>query len=637
MSLTDGEKKKLRQEIENILTEDRLKTIFLEYEEIFGGNFYNQITGNDYRTRIVYVIKELNNRQLINKFIEIVREEYLNFASNLVIPSPSEQIEEVNSKENGQSSISSEGKSTLKKLENIRLTDPQRKNLIEIIKNVFTENEIKTICRDNKEALGGNLYNKIAGETFDDRLSYFVNFLIQKNRLIFFFDVCLNDEVNLNSELYNFYKNYIKKEYKQIFDNCNFNELIYILREIRQKEEKILQELYKNYGHRLNDKKNIHTNITNECSIILMLSKTILEQSKKDDFICDKIEPIESYVLKDFVDYFLNKIVSAEKIDDSLKGRLEEWIVKNCQQNEIAETRCKTLNNIINHLFIIIEPKYNKKFFIQGEFAQFDNDNKIKTTAKKLVLSDNHTYAQGCLEKDIPVVIEELIRKMYAYIKDCNLQLSEKPIIELFLPVKLFSKKIHTVKVNISPPEKQAIGVIHPVTIRSLERYSNSHKENGFNYIWGLQWRKLKDQLISECNDNKQDFFDRNKHLVISDSERNFFDECMSIKIICSLPSRSKKRKDFFYRIIRTGAPLCLWTTYKNINNIDILQKLKEVLNIKYLNNLYGYDFYQYIHNIRKPDRDNSQYDFGCELSVLFDHDKLPDLFMPLTSPNSIN
>ena len=55
----------------------------MEYEEIFGGNFYNQIIGNDYRTRIVYVIKELNNREMMNDFIRIIREEYPKFAQYL--------------------------------------------------------------------------------------------------------------------------------------------------------------------------------------------------------------------------------------------------------------------------------------------------------------------------------------------------------------------------------------------------------------------------------------------------------------------------------------------------------------------------------------------------------------------------
>lgn len=83
LKLTDEQKKKLRQEIETKLTEDKLKSIFTEDEEIFGRSFYNQIPGNDYRTRIVNVIRELNNRQLINDFITVVRDDYPNFGQDL--------------------------------------------------------------------------------------------------------------------------------------------------------------------------------------------------------------------------------------------------------------------------------------------------------------------------------------------------------------------------------------------------------------------------------------------------------------------------------------------------------------------------------------------------------------------------
>ena len=82
-NLTDAQKRKLREEIERVLSEDKLRTIFLEYEEKFGSNFYNQIPGSDYRTRLIYLTRELNNRPLLDDFIEIVRYEYPNFAQDL--------------------------------------------------------------------------------------------------------------------------------------------------------------------------------------------------------------------------------------------------------------------------------------------------------------------------------------------------------------------------------------------------------------------------------------------------------------------------------------------------------------------------------------------------------------------------
>ena len=88
LNLTGEQRRKLREEIERVLSEDKLKNIFLEYPEKFEANFYNQIAGGDYRTRLVNLIRELNNRELNNKklivdFIEIVRYEYYNFAQDL--------------------------------------------------------------------------------------------------------------------------------------------------------------------------------------------------------------------------------------------------------------------------------------------------------------------------------------------------------------------------------------------------------------------------------------------------------------------------------------------------------------------------------------------------------------------------
>ena len=77
-------RRKLREEIERVfLTEDKLTSIFSEYPEKFGDNFYNQIPGDDYRKRLINLIIELNNRELIFDFIKVVRYEYHNFAQDL--------------------------------------------------------------------------------------------------------------------------------------------------------------------------------------------------------------------------------------------------------------------------------------------------------------------------------------------------------------------------------------------------------------------------------------------------------------------------------------------------------------------------------------------------------------------------
>ena len=83
LNLTGEQIRKLREEIERVLSEDNLKSIFLQYPETFGANFYNKISGDNYRTRVLNLIRELNNKKLIVDFIEIVRSEYYNFAQDL--------------------------------------------------------------------------------------------------------------------------------------------------------------------------------------------------------------------------------------------------------------------------------------------------------------------------------------------------------------------------------------------------------------------------------------------------------------------------------------------------------------------------------------------------------------------------
>ena len=84
LNLTGEQRRKLREEIERVfLTEDKVTSKFSDNPEKFGGNFYNQISVDNYPTRLVNLIRELNNRELIIYFIEIVRYEYYNFDQDL--------------------------------------------------------------------------------------------------------------------------------------------------------------------------------------------------------------------------------------------------------------------------------------------------------------------------------------------------------------------------------------------------------------------------------------------------------------------------------------------------------------------------------------------------------------------------
>jgi len=84
VKLTDELRKRLRDEVETVLSEDQVKSIFLENEGTFGSNFYNQIPGGDYRTRVIRLIRELENRGYLSAFIAVVREDYPNFARDVL-------------------------------------------------------------------------------------------------------------------------------------------------------------------------------------------------------------------------------------------------------------------------------------------------------------------------------------------------------------------------------------------------------------------------------------------------------------------------------------------------------------------------------------------------------------------------
>ncbi|MHC5611721.1 MAG: NACHT domain-containing protein [Nostoc sp.] len=63
--------------------ETSLRNFFSVNNEIFGENFYQNLGGTDYKTKVNSLINELKNKELTQKFIDTVREEYSNFCENL--------------------------------------------------------------------------------------------------------------------------------------------------------------------------------------------------------------------------------------------------------------------------------------------------------------------------------------------------------------------------------------------------------------------------------------------------------------------------------------------------------------------------------------------------------------------------
>lgn len=77
MGLSDSCKQQIIKEIESYYKdEEKFKSIFTSNQGIFGPNFYGSVRGNDFNTRIINLVEELEKTELLEKFIKIIKEEY---------------------------------------------------------------------------------------------------------------------------------------------------------------------------------------------------------------------------------------------------------------------------------------------------------------------------------------------------------------------------------------------------------------------------------------------------------------------------------------------------------------------------------------------------------------------------------
>jgi|688.fasta_scaffold30093_4 hypothetical protein len=82
--LTDSQKQNFIQEIQFYYDNlPSLRNIFILNTEIFGVNFLARIEGDYFHTKTINLTQELIKKRLMNKFVEICRQEYPNFAKNL--------------------------------------------------------------------------------------------------------------------------------------------------------------------------------------------------------------------------------------------------------------------------------------------------------------------------------------------------------------------------------------------------------------------------------------------------------------------------------------------------------------------------------------------------------------------------
>ena len=83
MLLKDEDRKKLRNLIQKIFTEQQLKDILTENEQTLRGNLYDVVEGTRYQSKLINLVKHLDQNGLINTFLEILSNENQNFPSQI--------------------------------------------------------------------------------------------------------------------------------------------------------------------------------------------------------------------------------------------------------------------------------------------------------------------------------------------------------------------------------------------------------------------------------------------------------------------------------------------------------------------------------------------------------------------------
>ncbi|MBD2511816.1 hypothetical protein H6G91_32025 [Nostoc muscorum FACHB-395] len=500
------------------------------------------------------------------------------------------------------------------------LPDEKKKELINILTTVFSEDELKTICMNNTTKLKGNPYDAISGNTFNDRCSYLVNYLIKKGLIDDFLNICLKDELNDKTELKHFYK--LEKlfdkyncqqriEIEKLFYKYNFQTLINILKTV--KENKFVITSYKNYI----DKEKGKSHLFDEWQVVDNLSLLLFNESQDNDFTFYNFNESSSLIMTDFVEKFLCKIIYIQSIEEDLRN----WIRIIFPEIEFTKnTTTSNKNDIVNYLFFIIEPKpgdnENQRFFIKAQFAQFrKNKTRDKIIDFHIELKCNTTDCESYLENQIPDYIDEVIKEMYNCIEIVRL-----PIIELFLPINILSTGFDIKEVTDEWGKKTPIGKLYPLTVRSYERF---FQRNRLKPLWQTQWNLLE-RFINKVHDTEE-FMDKIK------TDNTFIAKLIN----CPLPT-TKKRVEFFQDILSDGFPLCLWTRYKITNDIEIRNYFISILNVDSdPSNTFCnvYKIIENIHKIRQKNMDKKN-DFGYNLGVLFDHDKIPTQPTQFISPN---
>ncbi|MTJ08329.1 EAD6 domain-containing conflict system protein [Anabaena sp. UHCC 0204] len=313
-----------------------------------------------------------------------------------------------------------------------------------------------------------------------------------------------------------------------------------------------------------------------------------------------------------FINTFLTILCKENK---NFASQMQNFI----DQNNISDAQ--NTNNIVSYLFFIIEPKTNKEFFIKAEFVQFANNECEKELKRFPIKLSEEEECRSYLEKEIIDYVYKSIQEMKKVLNKQNIILSSLPIIELFVPISLLGADFDIKQIPDHQFGNQKIPIcnLYPLIVRSYERFFN-HDINDESIISYREKFSLLQELINKSNNTQEFIQNTDVYHLINDPF-----------------STSKTRYKIFSNILREGFPLCLWTRYRDIDQSNQINKhLGEMLKIDSDNSLgycKVYKILRNIHDIRKKYMSHKG-DFGYNLGVLFDHDKIPTGANQLISPN---
>jgi hypothetical protein len=334
--------------------------------------------------------------------------------------------------------------------------------------------------------------------------------------------------------------------------------------------------------------------------------------------------------------YFYVHEQTFNTFDENIKQKFENesfLVPGKKHENNIKAYRCQMFinttiqnannnaNNIVNYLFVIVKPQTNQKFYIEAQLARFiNNQTKQKKDDYELLIQIQQPE-DGCEKKHIIGVLDKIIQEMYKITRERDIQLSKLPIIELFLPINLLSEGFDSGEIMNEWGKKTPIGKLYPVIIRSYDRFlHNEENKARLKLAWQPQWESLE-KIINDNNTEQFINIIKNNNTYV-----RFIDD--------PLPTQ-KKRIELFQEILSKGFPLCLWTRYKTIDN-NVVKNFETIfaIDLNDTNNFCKiYRIYQNIHDIRINNM-KTKSDFGYNLGILFDHDKIPTGANQLISPN---